>query len=59
MAKLLGIQYLDYDIANKYWKRIPWGKEGVDASRYEEDLNITIRGLQEEKDKKYEEKMQH
>lgn len=43
--------------ANKYWRRFPWGQEGFDGSDYQEDLNITIRGLQSAKDKQYEEKM--
>ncbi len=58
IAAVTGNYSENYDVANKYWKRMPWGKEGVDASRYEEDLNITIRGLQEAKDKQYKEKME-
>ena len=57
IAAVTGNYIKNYDLANQYWKRIPWGQDGLDASRYEEDLNITIRGLQEAKDKKYEEKM--
>ena len=46
-----------YDLANQYWKRIPWGKEGLDATIYEKDLNETIQGMQIAKDKQYEEKL--
>lgn len=47
----------NYKEANKYWRRFPWGQEGFDGSEYQADVNTTIRGLQEEKDKQYEEKM--
>ena len=46
-----------YEVANQYWKRLPWGTEGFDATVYEQDLNNTIRGMQLAKDKQYEEKI--
>ena len=36
----------DYQLANTYWKRLPWNKEGFDGSRYVRDLQITMDGLQ-------------
>lgn len=35
----------DYVLANQYWKRMPWGAEGFDGSKYAVDLNNTIQGL--------------
>ena len=46
-----------YNEANKLWKRLPWGQKGFDSSLYQEELNVTIRGLQAEKDRQYEEKV--
>ncbi len=36
----------NYRLANAYWKRLPWNKEGFDGTRYARDLQITIEGLQ-------------
>ena len=47
----------NYQKANEFWKRMPWKKEGFDASRYEEDMNHTIRGLRKEKEVQQEEKI--
>lgn len=47
----------EYELANQYWKRLPWGTEGFDATIYEKDLNTTIQGMQIAKDKQYEEKL--
>lgn len=46
-----------YDLANKYWLRMPWKQEGFDASPFQRDLNITIRGMQAQKDKQHDEKV--
>lgn len=35
----------DYRLANAYWNRLPWNKEGFDAIRYARDLQVTIEGL--------------
>lgn len=37
----------NYRLANAYWKRLSWNKEGFDGSRYAKDLQVTIEGLQE------------
>ena len=34
-----------YRLANTYWKRLSWNKEGFDGTRYARDLQITIEGL--------------
>ncbi len=46
-----------YQEANTLWRRLPFGTEGFDAKPYNEELHLTIRGLQEEKDRQYEEKV--
>lgn len=35
----------NYRLANVYWKRLPWNREGFDGTRYARDLQITIEGL--------------
>ena len=47
----------DYELANRYLKRIPWKRENFDSSVYQGILNSTIRGIQEIKDRQYEEKV--
>lgn len=41
----------DYEKANGYWKRMPFGKPGFDGSRYAVDMNRTVQGLKELKEK--------
>lgn len=50
-------QMEDFDKANQYWKRMPWKKEGFNARCYEEDLNKTVRGMREAKERQYDEKV--
>ena len=37
----------DYELANGYWKRMPWDEEGFDKVRYWYDMQNTIEGLKQ------------
>ena len=45
IAAVTANQKKDYRLANEYWKRMPWGQEGFDGSRFVRELQITIEGL--------------
>ena len=36
-----------YETAYRFWKRIPWEKQGFDGSRYQKALLETLRGMSE------------
>ena len=41
----------EYEKANSYWRCLPFNKQGFDGSRYALDMNRTMQGLKEQKDK--------
>lgn len=47
-----------YQLANLYWKRLPWGEDGFDTARYIRALNWTVEGLKQQEQQKKEEKLQ-
>lgn len=40
-----------FETANQYWKRMPWKKEGFPGYRYAEEMNKTVQGLKELREK--------
>ncbi len=52
-AAIAANQLQKYDLANQYWKRMPWQEEGFDSFPYAWDLNVTICGMKEAKKKQF------
>ena len=41
-----------FEVANRYWKRMPFQEPGVNAGVYAADLNTTVTGLKRQKEKR-------
>lgn len=41
----------EYEVANSFWKRFPWEREGFDKAKYYADLKDTLDGLKKEEKK--------